>query len=551
MSYYAGSSYRDSASNKKAGLSTPSAREIGVPVLGFIAGPGYQPHIGLGHADIPLGRGPGAFSRPQLPAFNPAMERSVSGFLRSPQAVRAATALAQGRIWYPPLWIRFLPLIVALLIMMALIEIARRLGYVLRKELTYSPPDFSGYTQNCLRAPLAASDYLGLYSQPSTTTCTGIGMVAGAVELAPGTTPPYVVEYWKYRPTGNPFPNQPYPRVGYRNPLPNAPPVIRPLVWPLEWPADIPWPQVDPRPRVQPNDPFTLPILEPWPQPEPLPWENLPYRQPRPERSPTEQPQRGPQAPPNPRPDVDPHPRPVIAPAPAPGPQGAPSREMPDLSAAPGGSPEAIIGGLVPSVPGVPGPEFHTDGKDFQWKPDRGGRPRPGKPKDRKNRITVAKLAVKLAKRLGSGTEALDLLESLWDAIPKRECGPGQGPAKGPAKEGGETCGGNVSDCKGKKIKYNKPLAKAPRKWVKGDDGQRHSQVTRNAYGKPITHPRPQEMLRDIKNHWGELDLCSAVENILKNEAEDQLYGRVSRKASKKFQEATKRPFGPGVGPAM
>jgi hypothetical protein len=144
----------------------------------------------------------------------------------------------------------------------------------------------------------------------------------------------------------------------------------------------------------------------------------------------------------------------------------------------------------------------------------------------------------------GKGTEVLDFIESIWDAIPKRQCEPN------PVLEGGEVCS-NVSDCKGKRIKYEKPLHRAPRRKVRKDDGKWITVIARNAYGRPITHPRPQHMLQDIWNHWNKIDVCSAGQNLLTNEFKDFVIGKASKRTALEMAKVSPRPVGPSTGPAM
>jgi hypothetical protein len=112
----------------------------------------------------------------------------------------------------------------------------------------------------------------------------------------------------------------------------------------------------------------------------------------------------------------------------------------------------------------------------------------------------------------------LDGVESIWDALPD---------------------------------KLKKKLR--PRYWYKDEDGKWKSRVPRDERGKPITHPRPQDMLRDIYDNVDKIDWTDAANNYLKNFLEDYAYGKASQKTSQKFSRSgySRRPFGPFTGPAM
>jgi len=173
----------------------------------------------------------------------------------------------------------------------------------------------------------------------------------------------------------------------------------------------------------------------------------------------------------------------------------------------------------------------------------------------------------KLLALAGFQTEVLDAIQSVWDAIPKRECGSGEGPGTGsgfpsiswpdfvnfkgkglPQLDFGN---GNVSDCTGKKIKYAQPLAEVPKRRWKDENGKWHTSPARDSQGRKIAYPRPQAMLADIFNHFSQIRVNSMLENLANNAIEDAFYGFVNRKTSQRFGKASGRAVGPSFGPAM
>lgn len=322
---------------------------------------------------------------------------------------------------------------------------------------------------------------------------------------------------------------------------------------PNKWPLEIPVLRPD---LWQAVDPFTLPINVPWYAPAPLPYPLVPYRPwYAPERAPNEQPQRGPMRQPAPGPRIYPAPAPVpevpyvmpsvprapgIPPGIHPGPRPQP---IPDPS--PAGWPWEEV------VPGQWGPRFETNGtrqrlsrpSPDQQRNARPSRPRPG---DKERKMRASYSSVGMVRLGGMGTEIVDAIQALWDAIPTRQCDFPQD----------QNCSFNVSDCKGAKIKYAQPKTKKPRYWYKDSAGKWQSRTPLNNKGHAISHPHPQQMLRDLYNHFGDMDLCSAANNLIHNFLEDYSIGKTSQKANEAYFKASKRlgskpPVGLGTGPAM
>jgi hypothetical protein len=167
---------------------------------------------------------------------------------------------------------------------------------------------------------------------------------------------------------------------------------------------------------------------------------------------------------------------------------------------------------------------------------------------------------------VGIVTEAVDLLEAIWEAIPDRVCRENEGPnaRTGPegygmpwaAGQGGGLLGGqggNVSQCTGPKIKGRKTGVKPVR--YKDANGNWQTRRATDDKGIPLK-PTPDVMAKDIYNNWGYIDFKSAIDNIVANEVKDQVLGRTASWAQQAYQKnitggLNRGRFGFAVGPAL
>lgn len=138
---------------------------------------------------------------------------------------------------------------------------------------------------------------------------------------------------------------------------------------PKAWPVTIPFPQVNPM-----VDPLIRPGVDPWPVARPIPYRALPYRAPDPSLAPSE--------------------RPVFGPLPVPAPKPNPDW-LPDL----------IFDG--------PGKPAQMPDSSHANRP-----PPPGSKEPPKARLTG--MGGKVAAAIFAATEAIDLIDALWSALPAK-----------------------------------------------------------------------------------------------------------------------------------
>lgn len=226
-------------------------------------------------------------------------------------------------------------------------------------------------------------------------------------------------------------------------------------------------------------DPLQRPIHNPdidWPQ---IPYRDLPYREPLPDRSPVEQPWRGPVPPPRVRPDEFPlWVRPGFVPPPRPDTRpGTRPDVRPDVRPPP--RPDTrpdVRPDQKPKIDfdvntdGRSGPRFLIDGEGrLNMRPQFRPRKPPEKnTKERKVRVTLGRFSIVV----NAITETKDFVEALWKALPKNQ--------------------------------RSKP--------EKG-----HRKVTLQA------------MLADLYRNWEDLDLSKGIVNVIENEIQDRFYGQAGQ----------------------
>lgn len=229
-----------------------------------------------------------------------------------------------------------------------------------------------------------------------------------------------------------------------------------PAIAPEYLPALQPQPQFHPAPVVPTYIPAlapeAIPIGKPVPEPAPLPWRAIPLRVPNPLRSPVEQTQRGYQLPPRP--------------------------ELPTRDPAP------IV---------ITGPKPWPD-PGHEWAPPR------VRTKERKMNIYMSPGSVP-ARLIGWGTEALDALGALYDAL-----------LSSPLMV----------------EKYGKAAL----------ERMRRNDAT------------PQEKAARIYYNFERMDLTQAVKNLITNEVQDRIIGAIGRRTAKANQDFG-RPAGFALGPAL
>jgi hypothetical protein len=214
------------------------------------------------------------------------------------------------------------------------------------------------------------------------------------------------------------------------------------------------------RPLTYPSiDPMVLPINQPVFDPGPVPFKDLPYREPNPWRNPEEQPQRGPRPRPRPRPS--------------------------DWTA-----------------PRVPTITVDSTG-DIAVSPPTGHvyRPPPKQSKEKKIRISTGGTLLRIA--FDHLTEADDLVDAFWWALPK----------------GARTKVPQVR----KKDRY---------------------------YGVKYQTPKLGQKLADLYKGWDKVDWNKAIDNAVMNEIGDRVAGKIGR-ASGQAAASTGRPVGYQLGPVF
>lgn len=237
-------------------------------------------------------------------------------------------------------------------------------------------------------------------------------------------------------------------------------------------------------------DPFSKPVGAPEiAPPRPAPYRVQPNRQPNPWRDPWEQPHRRswPEIRPGTRPGTNPRVKPRPATSPRPGVVETPN-ENPDLPPTVSVNPSAPGYGVAASpAPGAAGRPPRGE------PPHRSRRPEKDKEKDRKFVANAPKKGGlgAIAGIAGAVTEGVDAVDAIWDAMPP----------------------------------WSKTMVK----------------------GKKTS---PQQKAKDIWDNFGAADIPKALENILKEQAKDALYGRAGRAAGKP-PVGSGRPVGNTTGPAL
>lgn len=288
--------------------------------------------------------------------------------------------------------------------------------------------------------------------------------------------------------------------------------VAEPPPQPAEVPANTPWFKA-PVPVVLPEvplwlDPFAAPIAQPTPWPQPAPIRVIPALDvPSPWRTEWEQPVRfnSPPVPAN------------APPVEAPGPVTPPDIVIAPPSPSPNvGTPTQPSNPVQPGSPTVPG-----------LAPDPGTNPAPNPPtvqppanrprvereppgrgeKERKIRIKRGGVAQAIHRVVGNATEFLDTVNALWKVLPD-ECKTGYF-----------------------KLHYRDSATGEVR-----------------TYYKRRFRASQKQRMADLYRCWTHMDMQKAVEALVSNQLEDQLYAQLGRAAG----EAGKRagnPYGFGLGP--
>lgn len=278
-------------------------------------------------------------------------------------------------------------------------------------------------------------------------------------------------------------------------------PACAPVVHPATPPVPSQDPFGDPVPRV-PSwvDPFSQPISQPEPYPQAPPWWAIPLRQPNPWRSPNEQTETGPERKPRTRPRPR-WPRPGVPVFPEPDPTGdpvgtpdpwSPGAEIPDITIEPGGD-------VTTSPAPDPGPE---------------SKPRPDKGKTREGKVrTKMDLIVRLLRgAVNFVTEGMDFVDAIYESIPNQN------------REGYY------------RVQYYDRVQQRFREFWRGGKGS-HT---------------PQARIRTVWNHWEDANIGDAVHNLVQNQVEDYVIGRLghAQATATRNNPYWTSPVGPHAGVA-
>ena len=353
------------------------------------------------------------------------------------------------------------------------------------------------YRRNVTMAGWTPNGCNGTFGNPKGTT-----IACGSFPITKtlyNSTPPHPVYFsgsgfWRLSFTSNPTNTVPFDPDRYQittfgnwqkagtappNPMPNN---WNPNVWlPHLRPEEQPFGEQPQAPEVPETvDPMQKPIMRPEVGHKPLPYRMLPGRGYNPYRAWGEQSQRG---------NVAPRDQRVPGSENWPGFIRLPRRDSPPLV----------------ETPGQPGPDIEiTTGKRHATagQPSRHFKRRPGRRTKEKKIVITAKKGL-WYQFYNLNTEAKDLIEAFWEALP---------------------------------LKYRR----LPDGYILPPG------VVRTNKKKPM--PKPHEMLQDLYENWQHLDGQKAVENIIKNEIGDRLTaaaGKASARASRRLDMSHGIQLGP------